>query len=392
MAATVAVIAERGYEAARVADVLEHARLGRNTFYAHFENKRACFLATAEEIARLASQEMVAAFQEEEGRGQERMGAVLAKLVELVNDQPAAAKICFCEVDAAGPDAVELIDRFSEVFEELAIRTLREPRGDELPRELVRAVVGGLRNVIRNRLRRGAERELEELAPRLLRWALSYRPPPKPLTRPGEPPPRLPTMFGCPDDARERILRAVTDLVSEKGYPAMTISSVATRAGISLSTFYLHFDGKQESFVAAMDEGELRLQETTLKAYSAAPDWPRAVDAGVRAFFGFLAADPPLARLGGQAAYSSGGDALERRDASERGFQALLEPGYAEYALTDRIVSEAVGGAIAALFYRWLRIDEGRRLYGVAPLATFLALAPFMGNGRACAVARGESR
>jgi AcrR family transcriptional regulator len=389
MAGSVAVIAESGYEAARVSDILAVAGLSRNTFYEHFENKRACFLATAEEVARMASREMIEAFHAREGSGEERLGAAFGRRVVMVSDQPAAARICFCETDAACPEAVELIDRFSDVFEELAIRTLRAPGDDESFRELVRAVVGGLRNVIRNRLRRGAEAELEELAPRLLRWALSYRPPPRPLPRPAQPAPH-PAGPGPCGDARERILRAVTDLVSEKSYPAMTISSIATRAGVSLSTFYLHFEGKEEAFIAAMSDGERRLQEATFRAFGAAPDWPHAADAGARAFFEFLAADPPLARLGGVAVYSSSVSALERRDAYELGFQALLEPGYADYPLTDRVTSEAVGSAIAALFYRWLRIDEGRRLYEIAPLATFIALAPFMGNGRACAVARGE--
>lgn len=388
MAATIAAVAGRGYDATRVSDILEVAGLARNTFYAHFEDKRACYLATVEEIARTASKEMVAAFQAREGSGEERLGAAFETLVEAVIDQPAAARVCFCEIDAAGPDAVELMGRFSEVFERLAIRTLREPGGEELPSELVRAVVGGLRNVIRNRLHGGAEEELQELAPQLLRWALSYRPPPQPLPRPSEPPADSAGASHQPGDARERILRAVTDLVSERGFPAMTISSIATRAGVSLSTFYLHFGGKEEAFIAAMEDGERQLVEATLSAYGAAPDWPHAVHAAARAFFAFLALDPPLARLGGLAVYSSGGGALEWRDTSERGFQALLEPGYAHYPHTDRIAAEAVGSAIAALFYRWLDIDEGKRLYEIAPLATFIALAPFMGNGPACAVAR----
>lgn len=390
MGAAVAVVAESGYAAVRVSDILAVAGVGRNTFYEHFENKHACFLATVEEIARMASQEMVAAFQATDGTPQERLGAVFETLVELVIDQPAAARVCFCETDAAGAEAVELMGRFSEIFEQLAARTLREPGEEELPPELVRAIVGGLRNVIRNRLRQDSEQELRDLAPGLLRWALSYRPPPKPLPLRSEPAAAPATAWPEPSDARERILRAVTDLVSEKGYPAMAISSIAKRAGVSLSTFYLHFEGKGEAFIAAMDDGEQRLQEAVLQAYVAAPDWPHAVEAGIRTFFAFLAADPPLARLGGLAVYSSGPGALERRDVSERGFQALLEPGYADHPGTDRIASEAVGGAIAALFYRWLRIDEGKRLYEIAPLATFIALAPFMGTGGACAVARGE--
>jgi AcrR family transcriptional regulator len=40
-----AAIAEHGYAATRLADVVAHARVSRRTFYEHFEDKEACFLA-----------------------------------------------------------------------------------------------------------------------------------------------------------------------------------------------------------------------------------------------------------------------------------------------------------------------------------------------------------
>src|SRR5215218_6805837 len=39
------VVAEKGYGAATVADVIERAGVSRKTFYEHFRDKEACFLA-----------------------------------------------------------------------------------------------------------------------------------------------------------------------------------------------------------------------------------------------------------------------------------------------------------------------------------------------------------
>src|SRR5215208_4754465 len=47
------VVADKGYGAATVADVIERAGVSRKTFYEHFKDKEACFLAafdTAVEI------------------------------------------------------------------------------------------------------------------------------------------------------------------------------------------------------------------------------------------------------------------------------------------------------------------------------------------------------
>ena len=40
-----ASIAEKGYAATTIADVVRHARVSKRTFYEHFADKEACFLA-----------------------------------------------------------------------------------------------------------------------------------------------------------------------------------------------------------------------------------------------------------------------------------------------------------------------------------------------------------
>jgi AcrR family transcriptional regulator len=53
---------------------------------------------------------------------------------------------------------------------------------------------------------------------------------------------------------RERILDAVLDVVGERGYVATTVADITSAAGISRTTFYEQFGGKQEAFLAAYDE------------------------------------------------------------------------------------------------------------------------------------------
>ena len=53
---------------------------------------------------------------------------------------------------------------------------------------------------------------------------------------------------------RQRILLAMTELVDERGYQKTTIELIAKTARVALVTFYEHFSGKEECFLAAFDE------------------------------------------------------------------------------------------------------------------------------------------
>jgi AcrR family transcriptional regulator len=295
--------------------------------------------------------------------------------------------VWFVETFAAGPEAMARVERLIDELERLAIEALNEsPERTGIPRPLVRAIVGGLRQVIQTRLRQRRQAELTELVPDLFAWALSYRTPTEPLSRPRKAP-SLPAASPEPDPQRAKILDAVTKLAAEKSYQSMTITEIARRAAISLTTFYAQFESKEAVFLAAIDDGERRLVETSLPAYRRGSDWPHSVKDGLHAFFAFFARNGATARLGGLNLFSGAREALERYERSTTGFEALLQPGYRHFPDTNPVAAEAIRGAVAALLYQQLRVQGPGSLYEVAPTATFIALAPFTGTERATEVA-----
>lgn len=386
LGATVAVVAERGYDATRVADLLELAGISRSAFYHHFANKQECFLAAVEEMIDRAGAKLAEAYDAGGDSWEDRARSVLDALAELIVAQPAAARVCVVEVYAAGPAATERFGRVGDSVLRTAADTLADsPAHAGMPRKLLRAIFGGMRQTVHTRLRHGREDELPGLVPELLEWALSYQPPARPLRRPRKPPP-LPPAERDRDDQRSRMLAAITEAVAEKGYQAMTITEIAQRGAVSLSTFYAHFESKGDAFVAAIEDGEQRLFGATLPAFQASRDWPDAVRNALHAFFAFLATNPATAKLGGVDVYSGGPKALARHEQTLNRFQTLLEPGVERYG-TGPIVPEAIGGAISTLAYDQLAAGNPERLYELAPTATFLALAPFVGNERAVELA-----
>ena len=388
LAATVSVVAKKGYERMRVADLVAVSGVSRSAFYKHFENKHDCFLATLDGITSLAVPALFESFRSTSGTWDERLEAMLHTLVVSVVAQPAAARVVWVEGYAAGPDAVRHIEQFDEKIEQLVIEALQEPGGQaSIPREVVRAICGGLRKMVNTRVREGRERELFDLIPDLVAWSRQYEAPKERLRRPRKPPAGLIDPPTAPENARERILAAVTDIVAEGGYPTMKIHEIARRAAVSLTTFYDDFEGKEDAFVAAIQRGLQRTFEAVLPVYQAADDWPHAVASALHAFFAVFAFDPAMGHLGGVGAYEGGEPAMKSRDDSIVAFYAFLEEGFERAPDTPKVAPEAIGASIYALMTHQVRHRGADRLYEIAPTAVFMALAPFLGSDAAATVA-----
>jgi AcrR family transcriptional regulator len=386
--ATVATVAEHGYESTRVADILEVAGVSRSAFYRYFDNKLECFLATLDAISDLAAGPMAAVYGSVDGRPwQERLESVFEGIVRLILAQPAAARVWFVEIYAAGSQAIDRMERLGDRLETIAIEAVGETRHHPgLPPEGARAMLGGLRQIVHSRLRHDREEELLKLVPDLVEWALSYEAPSARLRRPRKPP-ALPVPTPDPDEQRRRIVSSTIALIVEQGYQAMTITEISQRASVSLTTFYNHFASKQEAFMAAVDEAERQVFEVTLPVYQRAPDWPHAARDVIHAFFAFNATHPEMSRLGGLQIFSGGADGLDRHEAATARFGTAISGGYDLSPGTSPIVREAISGSLAALIYQQIQRRGPERLYEVAGIASFLALTPFIGPDKACALA-----
>jgi len=387
-AAMVATVAEKGYEATTVADLVELSGVSRSAFYRHFEDKQECFLAAIDSLVDPALQIVKAGL--ESPVDPELSRQAFAGLMERIVAQSAASKMCFVEIYAAGPAGVEVVDRTMDGFEVLIKQLLDSvPGHEEMPSELVRAIVGGVQKVIHKRLYRGQEEELLELTPQLWDWVFSYPPPPGPLK-----PSRRRTQQTRPFEERqaasnppERLLRALAAVVGEKGYPETTVADVVERAKTSQRTFYEHFVNKEDAMVAALDSGSSQMLAAALPAFRRAPDWQHAVAATQDAMFSFGVQEPEYARLGGVEMYAAGKRALEQREVVTEGMEGLLATGYELKADIPPITAEAIGGALYALFYDYVKQRGPQRLPEMVPAAVYMTLTPFLGAEEAYALA-----
>ncbi len=351
-AAMVTSVAERGYAATEVDQVVELAGVTRADFEAQFDGRLHCFVETLEAIVVLAEASMAVDLVRD-APWDARLRRSFETLVDLIVAHPAAARMCLVDAYDAGPEAMAYVDRMTRAAGRRAVAVLEQsPERAGMPRDVARAIIGGLRKVIQTRLYDDRVDELPDLAPALMDWALDYRAPAVPL-RAGTPPETVATTAATAIAARTSV-GAV-----EKELP--------------------------DSFDATLDDAVARMLDATTIAYRGAPDWPHGVRDGFEALFAYLSKNPDTATFISATVWA-GPRVMIRLDTALTGFTALLAEGLRGRSGAPGVAAEAIGSSILALAFERISNGAAAALYAIAPTAAFIAIAPSVGTIEACAV------
>jgi AcrR family transcriptional regulator len=137
------VVAERGFEAATVADVVRAAGVSRTTFYEQFASKEECFLEAYRHGVDAVDDRIRAAVHAAGPAGwRAQLRAGIRGYLDALAADPALARTSLHEVHAAGPNALDVradalrrfAARYHATFEQAraADPELREPHPDAL--------------------------------------------------------------------------------------------------------------------------------------------------------------------------------------------------------------------------------------------------------------------
>jgi AcrR family transcriptional regulator len=165
------VMAQKGYVATSVADVLRAAKVSRETFYEQFESKEDCFMS-AHQAAVEVVMASAAAAPPVTGTPIERFDRGLRTLLDAIADHPEQARLFMIEVYAAGPHALERRAELQRRWAQLLDRAFgRRTAADRFANE---AIVAATSTMITSRLAAGdvkgiraLRRPLVELARRI---------------------------------------------------------------------------------------------------------------------------------------------------------------------------------------------------------------------------------
>jgi AcrR family transcriptional regulator len=155
-----------------VEDIIVTAGISRRTFYEHFKNKEAAFLAAYDEVVGQLFAGVTAAV-EAETDFPARVRAGLGVFLDFVSGEPAFARMCIVEVLTAGPEAIARRNAAMGAFSTLIDDNARNLLGASgLPPLTAETIVGGIYEVLYTRVLKGEIREIADLLPDLTYSAL----------------------------------------------------------------------------------------------------------------------------------------------------------------------------------------------------------------------------
>jgi AcrR family transcriptional regulator len=170
LAAMLRAASELGYRETNVQDVIERAGVSRPTFYEHFANKEACFLAAFDATATRLRDRVGVAVEKGGDSLRDRLRFGLKTLLHFTATEPDAARTLIVEARAASFDAVMRRDDLLDHFAGCIDTQVRELLPDAPTYSPITAagIVGGVEALLYSRLNKGETDDLDALLPSMM--------------------------------------------------------------------------------------------------------------------------------------------------------------------------------------------------------------------------------
>jgi AcrR family transcriptional regulator len=172
MAALTELLAERGYAAVRIGDLVARAGVSRASFYEHFADKEACLLAAYDLFAQRVMAVVTLPFGPDM-TWPHYVETMLTAYLETLEGDMTAARAFLVEMDAAGHRARQrrrdAMHGFAQVWSERHAQIRARDRSlGELPPVVYLALAFSVRAVVEDALLDAGSPPLTELAPGLV--------------------------------------------------------------------------------------------------------------------------------------------------------------------------------------------------------------------------------
>jgi len=167
---------------------------------------------------------------------------------------------------------------------------------------------------------------------------------------------------------KARLEGAMVEAVARHGFAGTTLRELVTLAGVSKTTFYEHFESKEDCFLATFDEIVTVLEERVAAAYRSREDFRERLLAGLSAFMNIAVEEPAAATLAAVESLTLGATGVEHRERASRAFEALIQQSFDHSPSTQRVSPIAVRAIVAGIrgvTYRRLRLGRPEQLPGL---------------------------
>ena len=169
---------------------------------------------------------------------------------------------------------------------------------------------------------------------------------------------------------RGRLQGAMVEAVARHGFTDTTLRELVSLAGVSKSTFYEHFENKQDCFLSTLDYIALEVGRRTDDAFDRPGDLRERMTAGVTTLLTVIAEEQAAASLVTVESLTLGAAAVPHRERAAAHFQELIRRVFEESGSARAIPALTVRGIIAGIrntAYHHLREGRGGELPAAAP-------------------------
>jgi AcrR family transcriptional regulator len=391
IAATIELVADRGYDGTRVSNIVQLAGVSKASFYEQFAGKDECFTAVCDTALRAAATAVLRG-ESRGGEGRDRIRAGLTALAELMAAQPKATRLVLIDAVASTPAIREHLSERFGLFEALVHDRLASTGPAKLPRHLIAGLVRGIAHHARRCVGAGCPERFRELVDPLLDWGLGFsceeasaawratatsvRPAVEVRgSRAGYNGAR------APKDTQDLLMAGALRLASREGFAALTPSRIRRAAGVSRRSFDVSFDDAAGCFLAAV-EAELHALFTRSKEQAGAEtSWTRKTALVLDRFTCSLADAPDLSRLAFVETLEAAPASLVWRESLIATWAAAI---YHDAPASSRPAPAAAEAAVAAIWGFVADLVATHRLHllpAQTSRLTFFALTPTLTTG-----------
>jgi AcrR family transcriptional regulator len=400
--ATIQIVAEQGYKALKVRDLVSRAEVSTRAFYEHFASKEDCFAQAHQMLTRRAIHRIIDA-QASERNWRKRPLLVFDAFARELESEPASARFALIETYAAGDAFAEQAWRTERIFEGMLAESFARAPGMTLPPMVIEGMVAGILSVSRNRLLGNRVDQISDARNELVEWASSYVSPAAmelgrlnrksvwrdttlesfALQSGGGEEPWLST------GDRALILAAVADLATASGYAALTVPRIRSAAGVSRRKFDAHFEDLEDCYLAALEQRTGEALAHAARAKAAAQSKAGGVYRAISAICDHVAGDPFLTRVCLTNDFPPGPNGTRSRQRLAAATLELLTESDPLDARNNGPSAEASTGTLWSLFHHHVIRNWDLR-HKVSATLSYFALAPAVGVSRTLAAIQAE--
>jgi AcrR family transcriptional regulator len=167
---------------------------------------------------------------------------------------------------------------------------------------------------------------------------------------------------------KARLEGAMVEAVARHGFAATTVRELVTLAGVSKSTFYDHFQSKEECFLVTFDTIVAEVTAEVIEANQSSDDFRQRLVAGFGRFMELVIERPEAAAFATVDSLTLGSAGIAHRERSWEAFEQMARQYFVDAApqqqVSDLTVRAIIAG-VSGVVYRRLRSSRTEELPGL---------------------------